>query len=451
MNFLQNVKNRVAQIIGQWGTGGYLRFIQPGATVDFEGELKYRAHINTVVGTGLDYFGANFVQSPPVVQERTTSEDGSGLVWKAKPGHKVEKLLMQPNLEYSWDTLGRCIALGWMMNGSIEILVVPDKIDRPLWLMWLPYDYVEARNDGPTQDGLKLVTYYRYSMPGGSVIDYFPERILRIRRGVDPNNMQRGWTPMIPAMREIFADNAASTFTSAVINNFGVPTVLFSHTGKAPLPNDTQAAKFASDMKANFSKENAGRSGYVPADLKGQVLSFSPKDLDLGPLSDRQVNRLCGAMGFDPMVLGLPSATKTYSNYEEANQAAYDRVILPAKASVSTQMTRWFQDRGMLTENERIWWDFSDVPAMQDDIDALWDRAAKGWNSGFIDLATVETMLGLTIKPDHVGLYKRDVAMGDPGESDSEQPDAQKRALLNVLKDAKVIEGKAWERLKNSK
>lgn len=402
-------------VVGGMGAGWDLRLLMPQSTVDYESQLRGRLHLNSLIAMGVDYFASNCAASPLIVEAK------QGDKWK-EIEHDLTQIARCPNPDYTWSVLAHGIAQSWQLDGNVYILDWPSKAGQTLSWHWLPHDRVTPMDDGQSQDGSKLVTHYRYEIPGGGTVDFDPSVIIHLRRGIDPTNMRKGWSPVKSALKEIWGDNVATTYTAALIDNSAVPSLIISPDARAGQPDLSQehVKGMVDALRRLFTREGAGRAGFLPKGVKVEKLSWSPKELDLGDLSDRQVSRICGAMGFDPMVLGLPSANKTYANREEAEDAAYSRIISPFKDMVAEQLTAKYLIGKLGERNTRVGWDNSKIAALQDDMTEIAARATTMFQGGYITRAEAREMVGLPFGPEDEIYYMEPSVDGEEPEPEKD-------------------------------
>jgi phage portal protein BeeE len=122
---------------------------------------------------------------------------------------------------------------------------------------------------------------------------------------------------------------------------------------------------------------------------------LSPDDLSVGGLMGQTVSRICAAIGVDPMCLGLPSESKTYSNYEQALEALVRQVVIPLQETVARQLTDQLVRRILRDDRTELVWDRSDVYVLQDDEAAKRDSAARLYQSGVATLNEARALIGL--------------------------------------------------------
>lgn len=438
--------NQPAPVVSSNGSGwGWLNSM-PQSTIDYEGALRGKMHLNSLVATGVDYIGSNVAASPLIVQRQKESEQGA--LWNTVPGHALTLLAEQPNEGYTWSTLIWAMLFSWVTEGNVYLLAWP-KLDGSLGqLYYLPHHMVEIMDDemssvAAKQDGSKLVTYYRYYQPGGVYVDFAPEMVIHLRRGLNPNDMRYGWSPLKSTVKEVFGDNVAATYTSSLIDNSAVPSVIISPESRAgqPMISESDARSITVSLRNALSREGAGKPVFIPKGVNASTIAYSPKDLELGALADRLVSRICAAMGLDPMVLGLPSANKTYSNLAEAQDGAFSRTITPAKRQIAEQLTVAILRRKMNEKNTRVWWDDSGVDALQDDRAETALMAVNLFEKGVITQAQALEMVGLPFGPENERYFSEVMAMGttSQGPDQAETPEneinktvAQRLRLLSL-------------------
>lgn len=134
--------------------------------------------------------------------------------------------------------------------------------------------------------------------------------------------------------------------------------------------------------KLAFKTRGDGAGQPVVLDFAADVknVGFSPDELALDKTRALDVSRICANLGFDPMILGLPSDAKRFANYKEAVEGAYEGTIAPILEIIAIQLDgqclkQDFDDSPDL----RIGWDESRVPAKQEDQEKLYSRVGKAY------------------------------------------------------------------------
>jgi hypothetical protein len=124
-------------------------------------------------------------------------------------------------------------------------------------------------------------------------------------------------------------------------------------------------------MKELWRKEFTGenRAGLMvnSVKLKLDKVTMTPEELTLDKIRRIPEARICAAIGLRPTVLGLTvgEEQRTYNNGKEDRRAAYDDCLRPLQRQLGKQASR--QCPELCKRNERLGWDYSAVPACQED------------------------------------------------------------------------------------
>jgi phage portal protein BeeE len=113
---------------------------------------------------------------------------------------------------------------------------------------------------------------------------------------------------------------------------------------------------------------------------------FSPGDLAIDKLRDLPEERIAAALGIPAMVIGLGAGLEraTYSNYQEAREAAYESFIIPTQRLLAAEIDNQILPEFGSTNRLRCSFDLSDVRVLQADQDKLWARVSGAYRSGVI-------------------------------------------------------------------
>ena len=94
-------------------------------------------------------------------------------------------------------------------------------------LWWVPHILMEPVLPWELeQDDGTFINYYRYSVPGRGEFFIPPENLVHFRFGQDPHNQRSGLSPLKSALREIYTDQEASTWSAALLKNGAVPGLM---------------------------------------------------------------------------------------------------------------------------------------------------------------------------------------------------------------------------------
>lgn len=248
----------------------------------------------------------------------------------------------------------------------------------------------------PDKTGVRRVSGFAYFVDGKADI-YPKDRVVHWRFGRNPHNPREGLAPLLGACRDICGENELATMGAAIARNMGIPAYYVSPDSddpKARLEDDT-ITKLQKLWSKRFNKERAGEPFVARQKVKVERLGYSPDELMADKSRAMSVSRICAAMRIDPMVIGLPSESKTYANLKEAHRAVYDHNLIPTGDAFCTKLTRVFrQEAGFLKPTQRLAWDYSAVAALQDDMDALFERVGAIYDAGVIPRSAAKRMIG---------------------------------------------------------
>jgi phage portal protein BeeE len=264
--------------------------------------------------------------------------------------------------------------------------------------------------------GVRLVGGYSYSVDG-KILDYKPEDIIHFRFGRDPENPRKGLSPLIAACRDICAENELATLTASVARNMGIAPYFISPSSDNPEDViEPDQAKGLMEKLKRLVRDRRGEPMISRRPVKIERLGFSPDELMADKSRAIAVSRIGASFRIDPMVIGLPSESKTYSNLGEAHKAVYDHNLIPAGDAFCTKLTRTLRTEGLLRPNERLAWNYDLVAALQEDVDALWKRVVAAYTAGVVLRKVALKKLGLDFDEKRDDVYLTDlVAPKAPG------------------------------------
>lgn len=341
-----------SQPYGGYGTFGGLRVLLPGAEFDYRADAG-ELWLNSTISICLNFIFRCFPESPFSVFKR--QDDG---LWKPDEDNEWRaSQVLEPNRDYGHDLLIQASIISLVTSGNNYIFRTNPSVGGELF--YIPHYLV--RPVSSTQGG--FIDYYEY-ISGTRTYKVQPKNILHTRIGADPANIRLGLSPVGALLREVCGDNGAATFSASLLRNFGVPGVILSPDGVDISPDDADAVK--QRYKSEFTRDGAGKVMMATTPVKLSQISLTPKDMDVSNLQQMFYSKICAAVGLDPMVVGLPSAQKTYSNFEEARDAAWENCIIPMQSLLARSLTSSFP---ALVDNKvyRYGYDLRNVRALSED------------------------------------------------------------------------------------
>jgi HK97 family phage portal protein len=380
-----------------WHGGGSLFWLALGGG----GRVNYRRE----VGSMLD---ASVVMAPVQWMQRAVPEAKLTVKLTKRNGdvedvkdHPMLALIQKPNGFYADIVLLWGIVLSLLLDGNAYVMIVRNNYNQPAELWYIPHWMMEPKRDAGTN---AFISHYRYS-PGGGIapMEIEPEDVIHIRHGINPNNMLKGIAPLDSAIREIFMDNEASAFVSALLKNMGVPGVVISPKGGAmAAPGDVEATK--AWFQQQFGGDNRGKPLVMGAPTDVQPYGFNPQQMNMSESRDVAEERVCALIGVPAAVVGFGAglqSTKVGATMEEMRKLAWHNGVLPILLLIADELQRSLLPLFPKTVGQSVEWDTSGVKALQEDEDKKTERLNKQLGGGGITLFEYRTKLGYDADDSH--------------------------------------------------
>jgi len=374
-----------------------LRRALPGSHKDW-GQVAGDLGLNSIIASGIDWYVRNWAQALPQVMRKVDSQQAEPL-----DTHPVLGVIAEPMP----GTVGSLV-WGWVLQdyklfGNAYLRKVrTSRSGVPIGLQYLPQDMVR-----PVGNGINPLTHYVYTTDGRS-FDIAIEDMVHIRYGRDPSDIRLGRSPVQAVLREIATDNVASSAAYGLLNNGAMPSLIVGPDAKDQSvdlsPDDARQVK--RQLREDLTGDSAGGIVVMMGPYKMDRVSLTPSELALDSVRRVPEERICSAMGLNPMVLGLGSGLErsTYSNFERAQQAAWEDGMVPLLRAISDALTvSLLPDYSESAEGDYIQFDVSNVRALADDLSAEADRAEKLYKAGIIDRAEAKRIAGLEAVPEDEG------------------------------------------------
>ena len=353
---------------------------------------------NSVVATCINR-KATMMQDLELVVEMWNQAKGQ---WQRASGPQVDQALAvfkHPNPYYNGNALMMATLLSWDTRGHAFAYKRRDNGGRLIGFWYMPHQWTQILSDKDNADGLKLITTYRYNAYGAGPKDYDYADVLMTRCGIDPQDTRCGLSPLYGQLREVSSDNQASGWLDSLLRNGATGSYIMTP-GAVPAGGIAPTLDQMRDMRDYANEMVADARGQVaafPLPMNLQALTFSPKDLELGAIRSIPTDRICAALGGDPMAFGLPSESKTYNNIEEAMDHLGKQTILPTARDMAAQ---WSQQ--ILPEFQmdpamfRYAWDTSAVAWLLDDTYERDANARENFTAGILDRFQAKEAIGVT-------------------------------------------------------
>jgi HK97 family phage portal protein len=374
-----------------------LRRALPGSTKDWArvaGDLG----LNGVVASAIDWYVRNYPQATPRLYRPVDSQ-------QAEPveDHPVIQLMAQPDPMIMGSLFWGLVIQDFKLFGNTYLRKIRSSTRGTVTaLQFLPQDMVR-----PVGNGVNPLTHYVYTTDGRS-FDIPVSDIIHIRYGRDPSDIRLGRAPLTAVLREIATDNTASTTAYGLLANGAMPSLIVGPDAKETSVDMSMddARQVKRQLHEDLTGDGSGGIVVMTGAYKMDRVSLTPSELALDSVRRVPEERICSALGINPMVLGLGSGLErsTYSNYERAQQAAWEDGMVPLLRTLADAITAdLLPEYPETQQGDYVMYDLETVRALADDMQAEAVRAEKLYKAGIIDRAEAKRIAGLEAVPEDEG------------------------------------------------
>lgn len=311
--------------------------------------------------------------------------------------HPALDLLSHPNPYYDGSTLMAGILLSDPIDGNAYLQRLRSPRGGLIGLSYLPHWCVTV------VPGTSWIARYEYRS-GLQKVDFAPEDIVHLRDGMDPANPRKGLGRVGAVLREVAGSNELATTIASILHNVGMPGVVISPKplpdGSVPTMTPEQRAGYLRQYREKFLGDKRGEPWVQTTPVDVTQLGWSPDQMATDKTHRLLVTVLCAAFNLDPMVLHLPGENTTYSNREQAREAAVEEHVIPQWRRLDRQLTSTLmpelarQYPREVRPDDRIGHDFSQVRSLQADEDRLYARLSRAVGGPYLAANEAREKLG---------------------------------------------------------
>jgi HK97 family phage portal protein len=350
------------------------------------------------VASAIDWYIRNFPQATVKYYRPVDSQ-------QAEPveDHPVLQLMAQPDPMIMGSLFWGWVIQDYKLFGNTYLRKIRSTTRGVVTaLQFLPQDMVR-----PVGNGTNPLTHYVYTTDGRS-FDIPVSDIIHIRYGRDPSDIRLGRAPLTAVLREIATDNTASTTAYGLLANGAMPSLIVGPDAKETTVDMSMddARQVKRQLHEDLTGDGSGGIVVMTGAYKMDRVSLTPSELALDSVRRVPEERICSALGINPMVLGLGSGLErsTYSNYERAQQAAWEDGMVPLLRTLADAITAdLLPEYPETQQGDYLMYDLETVRALADDLQAEADRAEKLYKAGIIDRAEAKRIAGLEAVPEDEG------------------------------------------------
>lgn len=270
---------------------------------------------------------------------------------------------------------------------------------------------------------------YIYDPPSGKSVVYLPEQIAHFAPYPDPQANFRGMSWLTPVIREIMADQAATTHKLKFFEQGATPNMVVSFD---PAVDAEKVAKWIEMMEANIGgAANAYRTLYLGGGADAKPVGSSMREIGFKDVQGAGETRIAAAAGVPPVIVGLSEGLQaaTYSNYSQARRRFADGTMRPLWRNFAGSVASIIR----VPAASDLWYDDRDIPFLAEDVkDAAEVQAANSQSikalteAGYDPTSVVEAITaGDLNRLTHTGLFS--VQLQQPGAGQPALPPGRMR------------------------
>ncbi|MFJ5156324.1 phage portal protein [Streptomyces sp. NPDC088353] len=354
----------------------------------------------------LSYANAGFGKNELVyscVMEKATSLPESPLrvygpdgLGEARSSHPLRRLLAEPNPVLSEYEMFELLVIHMDLAGIAFWEVVRDRAGRPVQLWPLRPDLVRfaRQRDGQLR--------YWYALPGsGALVDLGTDVLaFKYPNPVDP---LVGQPPLRSAVRAVAMDNEATDFVKVLLQNHAVPGVVITTQRKV---DEDVSSRLTAKWKQKFGGSRRGEPAILQSGMDVKTLGLDLTKLEFPDLRTISESRICSVFGVPPILVGAKVGLdrSTFANYSEARRSFWEETLMPLQRRIGEVIRR----RLLPMVNESVFdvprrvtvqWDRSEVLALKESEQAIWERANQALRAGAITVNDFRRIVRLPLVP----------------------------------------------------
>lgn len=328
----------------------------------------------------------------------------------ALPNHPLRRLLRRPNSDMDETQFAAACIVWAAISGNCYIHKERNAGGRVVGLrpyhegLLRPVPVNETAQDADRIDDLSgsWVSHYLFREASGGERRIDPADVIPFSwPSIDPNAPWRAQAPILAAAREVDADNEATRYLNAILQNDAIPRTVITQSAQMALTPDETAR-----MRAEFSTLHGGdrRGGVAILEAGADIrrLGLSMEELNFAALHDIPEQRICAVLRVPASVAGL-GEDPTYANSEEAWKrfTADTRVPLWGRFASALQagLGPEFGNSAVLRHQ------LGRVAALKEDASQQAGRIFTGFGAGLLGFYEARAMLGVPASPQPGDLF----------------------------------------------
>lgn len=331
------------------------------------------------------------------------SDDDSA---KPVPNHPLRRLFVRPNADQGEAEL-MATAITWMaIGGNCYVHKLRNRRGQVIGLR--PYHDGVMRPEPADSDAAESwIKHYWFRQSDGQETPVPREDVIHLKwPSVDPSAPWRAQAPIIAAAREVDADNEATRYLGALLQNDAIPRTVITQSAQQALTPD-EVIRMRAEYQQLHGGDNRGGVAILEAGAQVQRLGLNMSELDFSALHDIPEQRICAVLRVPSSVAGLGD-DPTYSNSEEAWNRFTRDTRVPLWRAVASEIQADLApefDNGVAVR-----FDLRKVAALQEDANQRAQRVISGFGAGLLGFRESRALFGVSEAPDPSDLFVTQLA-----------------------------------------
>lgn len=325
------------------------------------------------------------------------------LTYEEAPGHPLRQLIMRPNPGMTESDLMKAAIVSWDISNPRRFFAEKEYTNGRLTALW-PLNPAMMRPRWSKTNSREQVGYVWDDYQGGRREYSFEELLIRSAPAwYEP-------CPVVAALGSVDIDSAQTDYVRAFFENGGMPPGIlkYKNSNLRQEQRDEIRAKWMATYGNRYGRQFD--IGVLDANVDYQETGSTLDKLQSEVLRSVAESRICMSFRVPPLIVyayvGLIRAT--YSNLKEAWAGFWDATMSPSFKEwrdfwTWNLLTEFEEERDVRSEVVKLAYDFSEVAAYQEDVDARNARAEKSLRAGGITLNEYRSQIGQA--PDPAGDY----------------------------------------------
>lgn len=378
-------------------------------------------HLSALVAAGVTWL-ANTLPEPDLLVKKNFQRKRGG---KKRDDDVIEKhpfykLMDEPNPEDTGSDLWKSFAYSWIIKGNVYFIKIRNDQGAVIRLYYEPHftirarwvndkqgEYIPAsrsrsvqsvkRDDSPTL----RINYYEVSRDGYR-FRIEPADVVHFKDGIDPFNTRYGLSRIQTIMREIYGDSAVASYAADLLGGNGVIPYVLAIDDKEGLIGEEDLLNIKAKMLEQTTGANAGKLLVVTSRATVQKTGLTPQELDLRQSRYMAQEVFSAVTGIPSIVLNFGSGMEhsIYNNMSEADRRAVTSYLQPIWWHRDQVLTRHLLRDIDEDESHFIESDLSEVGALQEDENKLWERIGKAYQDGLLKRSESRQAINYEADPD---------------------------------------------------